>query len=183
MAFLFVYSPSDFVEGIPNEAGAQAAGSPPFTLTLRADAEPTLIEITDDDTIFNEIDATQALAVDVTIDGNTFLAGTTINAAYDLINSTSGLQVTSFHFGGDGFQQGAVDGLVSSVELVPGTAYTFDQERTSFNQTNPYTGFVACFAADSAIDTKDGPVPVQDLRIGDLLRTADNGFQPVRVIL
>lgn len=183
MAFIFVYSPSDFVGGLPDESGAQAAGTAPFTLTLRPDATPTLIEITDDDAVFNEVDATQSLTSTVTIDGTQYLAGTTINTAYDLINTSSGHQVTTFHFGGDGFQQGAVDGLVSSIELVPGTTYTFDQERTSFQQANPYTGFVSCFTSGTAVETATGPVLVETLKPGDLVRTADHGMQPVRVVL
>ena len=183
MAFLYIYSPSDFVTGLPDEVGAQADGVPTFTLTLIAGAVPTLVEITDDETIFDEVDATQELTNATTIDGTTYAAGTTINTAYDLLNSTTGHKVTSFHFGGDGFQQGAVAGLASTVPLVPGTAYTFDSERTSHNQANEYDDYVACFSTGSRIETKRGLVEVQNLRIGDMIQTADNGYQPLRLVL
>lgn len=39
-----------------------------------------------------------------------------------------------------------------------------------------------CFAAGSRIATPDGPVPVEDLRRGDLVLTRDNGFRPIRWI-
>ncbi|WP_425093107.1 Hint domain-containing protein [Tropicimonas sp. S265A] len=183
MPFLFIYSPDDFVEGLPAESGAQAAGTPPFTLTLKPDATPTLIEVSDDDTIFDEVDATQNVASTISFGGATIPAGTTINSAYDLINTVSGHQVTSFHFGGDGFQQGAVDGLASTVELVPGTSYTFNTERTSHLQDNPYVDFVSCFTAGTRIATPNGPVLVEDLRKGDLVLTSDHGAQPVRAVL
>lgn len=183
MPFLYVYSPTDFVEGLPDESGAQAAGSPGFTLTLKPDASPTIIEVSDNDAVFDEVDSSQSLASGVTIDGNAVSAGTSINSAYDLIDSDSGHKVTSFHFGGDGYQQGAVDGIASTVELTPGTSYTFDTERTSHQKNNLYTDFVSCFASGTRIDTDRGPVCVEALVAGDLIRTADNNTQPLRAIL
>lgn len=173
MRYLFIYSPDDFIGGLPVEQNAQAAGSPPFTLTLRAGATPSLVAITDNDGVFDEIDGTQSLAEPVTIGGDTYPAGTTINTAYDLINTVTGHQVTSLHFGGDGFQQGAVDGLVSTVELVPGVPYSFDRERTSHRENNLYTEFFACYAAGSLIDTPDGPRPIEALYPGDVIWTLD----------
>jgi len=183
MAFLYVYSPDDFVGGLPDEAGAVADGTPVFTLTLKAGATPTVIEVTDDDTVFDEVDGTQTLTNTVTIDGNTITAGTSINTAYDLINSTSGHKVTSFHFGGNGYQQGAVDGIVSTEILHPGTSYTFDQERTSHTQNNQYDDYVACFTAGTLIETKYGPVAIEYLEAGDLITTLDRGNQKIRWII
>lgn len=42
--------------------------------------------------------------------------------------------------------------------------------------------FPICFAAGTILDTADGLRAVQDLRIGDLLLTFDNGYQPIRWI-
>ncbi|KEJ89505.1 Hint domain-containing protein [Sulfitobacter donghicola] len=181
--FLYVYSPSDFVSGLPIESGASADGVPIFTLTLVAGATPTLIEVTDDDLVFDEVDGSQVLTNAVTIDGNAFAAGTSINTAYDLINSASGHKVTSFHFGGDGYQQGAVDGLVSTVPLIAGTSYSFDTERTSHQQNNEYQDYVACFVTGALIETDKGPKPVEALQEGDLLMTLDRGYQPVLAVL
>lgn len=178
--YLYVYAPSDFVGGLPNEAGAAAAGTPTFTLQLNPGAVPTLIAVNDNDTIFDEVDGTQALDEDVTFNGASLMAGTTINTAYDLTNSGTGHQVTSFHFGGDGYQQGAVDGIVSSIELVPGTSYTFNQERTSHQQNNPYDGYFACFVTGTRLMTPRGLVAVEDLAVGDLVQTVDGGDMPLR---
>ncbi|MCX7286766.1 MAG: Hint domain-containing protein [Rhodobacterales bacterium] len=39
---------------------------------------------------------------------------------------------------------------------------------------------VPCFVAGARIDTARGPVKVEDVRIGDLVLTLDDGYQPVR---
>ncbi len=183
MPFLYVYSASDFVSGLPDESGSAAAGTAPFTLTLAPGATPTLIEVTDDEAVFDEVDASQSLTNAVNIDGSAFGAGTTINTAYDLINTTTGHKMTSFHFGGDGYQQGAVDGIVSTVELVEGTNYTFNSERTSHQQNNQYTDYFACFDGSVQIETKRGLVRADTLKVGDKVLTFDHGYQPLRAVL
>lgn len=183
MPYLYVYNPSDFVGGLPNESDAQASGSPNFVLTLTPGATPTLIEVTDDDLIFDEVDLSQVLTNAVNIDGSNVAAGTSINTAYDLINTTTGHKVTSFHFGGDGYQQGAVDGLVSTIPLTAGSSYIFNSERTSHQYNNAYDDYVACFVAGSRIATQQGLKDVGDLAAGDMIQTLDHGFRPLRVIL
>ena len=39
---------------------------------------------------------------------------------------------------------------------------------------------VMCFAAGTLIATADGPRPIEELKIGDLVETRDNGLQPIR---
>ncbi|WP_323715812.1 Hint domain-containing protein [Paracoccus aminovorans] len=41
---------------------------------------------------------------------------------------------------------------------------------------------VFCFVAGTLIETKDGLVSVEDLKLGDLIATRDNGYQPIRWI-
>lgn len=41
---------------------------------------------------------------------------------------------------------------------------------------------VFCFVAGTLIETKDGLVAVEDLKLGDLIATRDNGYQPIRWI-
>ncbi|MFY0597583.1 MAG: Hint domain-containing protein [Cognatishimia sp.] len=183
MPFLYVYSPSDFIGGLPSEQGAMAAGSGPFTLTLAPGATPTLIEVSDNDGVLDEVDYSQSLASGVNIDGISYGSGTTIHSAYDLINSSNGHQVTSIHFGGDGYEQGAVHGLVSTEPLVAGQSYTFNVERTSHRQNNLYEDFVACFTRGTSIRTNSGEALVENLKPGDLVETADGDFKPVRLVL
>ena len=176
--YMYVYSPSDFVSGLPAEAtGGSAAG--PITLTLVADATPTRIEVTENDLIFDELDTGQTLTTAVTIDGNNYAAGAAIVSAYDALNTTSGHKITSFHIGKVGTATGAVQGIVSTVALVAGQTYTFNSTRTSNTENNPYSGYVACFASGSLIETDCGPERIEDLTPGRLIRTLDNGFQPL----
>lgn len=42
------------------------------------------------------------------------------------------------------------------------------------------TSTVVCFVAGCGIATPDGPRPVEELRVGDLVETLDNGPQPIR---
>ena len=41
---------------------------------------------------------------------------------------------------------------------------------------------IPCFVAGTMIDTANGPTPIEQLRVGDLVETADHGFQPIRWI-
>ncbi len=87
-------------------------------MTLAADATPTVIEIADNDAAFDEVDSTQkTLSNAVNIGGKSYSAGTFVSAVYDLINTASGHMVTGLHFGGNGYQQGAVDGITSTEVL------------------------------------------------------------------
>lgn len=182
MPYLYIYSPSDFVQGLPDEQSAAAAGSPTFTLTLKEGATPTLVFVNDDDAVFDEVDSSQTIADTLDLDGTSYAAGTSINTAYDLINSSTGHKVTAFHFGGDGYQQGAVQGLTSTVAMTPGTSYTFNQERTSHQQDNQYSQYTACFTPGTMIETAEGPRAIETLRPGDLIETRDHGLQPLRLL-
>lgn len=183
MPFLYVYSPSDFVTAPPAESGGAASGSGPFTLQLAPGAVGTIVEVSDNDTVFHEIDSTQSITSDIDLDGTSYSAGTSVHAAYDLINTSTGHKVTSLHFGGNGYQQGSVQGIVSTVKFEPGQTYTFNLERTSYRQNNQYSEYVACFADDVSILTSRGDVAAIDLRSGDLVETVDMGTQPLRLKL
>jgi len=48
------------------------------------------------------------------------------------------------------------------------------------NLTTRPTGGTICFATTTRIKTSNGPIPVEDLREGDLICTKDNGVQAIR---
>jgi len=58
-----------------------------------------------------------------------------------------------------------------------GTSFTLDAY--SGYTSVPYAD-VACFVRGTLIETKAGQKSVEDLRVGDLVRTADHGLQPIR---
>ena len=180
MAFLLFYPDDAFRRGLPDEVGTRAEVRGAIRLKLEDDGQPVRIEIKDNEGILNEIDGAQVLATDVTIAGVDYLAGTPVHAAYDLINAGTGHKVTALHFGGDGSQQGAVQGVVSSEDLKPGERYSFDQNRSSWKQGNCYRDYVACFVSGTRIDTPAGPRAVERLREGDLVLTRGGKAVPVR---
>ena len=181
MPFFYVYSPDDFVGGLPSESTNATSGW--NSLTLKPGATPTLIEMVDDDGNFDEVDASQVLAGDINLDGTTYAAGSPVHSAYDLINSSSGLKVTSLHFTGDGNNGGPVHGLIATEELLPGTTYTFDINRTSHLKSNPSSEYVACFTPGARIETQNGTLPIEALQPGDMIATRDRGYQPLRLLL
>ncbi|MEM9320896.1 MAG: Hint domain-containing protein [Pseudomonadota bacterium] len=182
MAFLYIYSPDDFVDGLPDEKmGGSAEGTPNFFIQLKPGAQPTLIEVADASTVFNESGGGQTLAQGVTFGGVGYAAGTPIRSAYDLLNSGNGHKVTSFHFTSNGGTFGAVDGLVSTVELVPGTSYGFDSARTSQSENNLFEDYFACFAAGTLIATDTGELPIETLAPGALLLGQDGTRHPLRL--
>jgi len=177
MPLMWVYQSSDFIGGLPAEVGPGAEGGASQSLTLSSGAAPILIDVTDNDNLFNEVDSTQSLTGGVTLNGTNYLAGDNICAAYYLENSSSGHMVTGFHAGTgfNGNSSGAVVGITSTVELVPGNTYTFDINETTYNAASDYNIFVACFLNGTRILTPNGERPVEAIEVGDLVSTLDHG--------
>jgi hypothetical protein len=61
------------------------------------------------------------------------------------------------------------------------TGDSFDLEVYVDYTVVPYTNF-ACFARNTRIETDAGKVNVEDLKVGDRIKTKDNGFQRIRWI-
>ena len=75
--------------------------------------------------------------------------------------------------------------------IVDSVAYTDDAspgQSLNYTATGVYEGAgvpdpgVVCFTAGSLIDTEFGPRRIEELEIGDLIRTMDNGLLPLRWI-
>lgn len=92
----------------------------------------------------------------------------------------------------DGTIDGIIDGIdyTGEINATPGSGLSDDFsvriEDGSGNPISPAaltsetTGGVTCFCKGTLIDTSDGPRPVEELRTGDRIRTADNGYQVLR---
>ena len=70
--------------------------------------------------------------------------------------------------------------LASNFQLTPGVTYTFGAF-TRVGAVN-YDQLVPCFCKGTRIETNHGDVLIEQLRVGDLVKTLDDGYQPVRWI-
>jgi len=68
----------------------------------------------------------------------------------------------------------------TQVGVSGGNAFQSDDGgQTYYQQPNSNRGTVPCFAAGTQIETPNGAVAVEDLRVGDLVLTLDHGAQPI----
>ena len=67
--------------------------------------------------------------------------------------------------------------MASDFPLTPGVTYTF----VAFDRhgSTPYSNLVPCFGKGTMIETDKGELRIEQLSIGDRVRTLDNGYQPV----
>ncbi len=114
--------------------------------------------------------------------GNTLLhANQSVNN-----NAFDGRATSANHLVLDGPGTGGIvidaDGLTNgTVQFGPGANPPRFQEFPYSNlSTTPPT--FPCFVAGTLIETATGPLPVETLRVGDLVRTADHDLQPIRWI-
>jgi hypothetical protein len=162
------------------------------TFTVQADADN--MAVNDDDPDFEDdgsvigpseipdLGAIQSLAQDLFIDGSLFgTAGQLVFAAAtsSVTNTTTGesgelIYVTLNDGTGSTFV-----GFASTIQMSIGDQITVGPG--SFIASAPYDDLV-CFTDDAILAVKGGTKPIAALEKGDLVKTRDNGFQPVQVI-
>lgn len=169
---------------VPNILTDNAFGN--FTpATLELTGTPTQITINDDDDQLNDEEATAA-TLSAPISGVPGAdVGDVVEAlyAYQLTGSDgSVINITVVDIETDGSY--SPDGIVADQPLVPGVTYTVTDvyDWLSSPANPPYDTLVPCFTPDTLIETEHGPLPVQVLTKGDLVRTKDNGMQAIRWI-
>lgn len=170
--------------------GLAAGAGTTFTIT-----QPFVtITIDDDDGVFDGDIATNETPDDANQTIN--LGGTDLAAVYEYAFTASD-GTTTYEFAvvdvdlnndgdiGNGTVAGADPGeqalflvvIGPSVPDIPPGGLTFTVVTAVSNNTNrPYSAFI-CFAGGTLIETAAGPVPVQHLRAGDLVRTRDSGMK------
>ncbi|MDF1855849.1 Hint domain-containing protein [Pseudooceanicola sp.] len=71
--------------------------------------------------------------------------------------------------------------LVSDTPMIAGVNYSISNQNSNGNVNySNFSDLVVCYALGTLIETPDGPRPVETLRSGDLVMTADHGPQPIR---
>lgn len=174
------------LDGVTQGDGSHMVGA---TITLNSNVWQG-VEIDDNphDTSFDDNDGSQRLAADVTIDGQTFSAGTRVSSEYSLTatDGTNTYTLVGFNVTNSSPHYATVEGLAFIGPTggfppvgVPLTV-TAAQEGPAFEAGDHAAPI--CFAAGTRIAVPGGEVAVETLRPGDLVLTREAGAQPVRWI-
>ncbi|MDX8352830.1 Hint domain-containing protein [Cognatiyoonia sp. IB215182] len=161
---VFVYSSGGGTTVTIDDAGAFADNIPEDNNLFFNDDEPTDHVVTDGGGI-------------VANGQNVEAESTILIRALDAMGNPTGPTIELTVFSQGGVTQD-VWGFSSSQELVDGVSYI--KVGGDNDGTSPYTDFIPCFEAATLIETRSGPVAAEDISPGDLIRTRDAGFQPVR---
>lgn len=114
----------------------------------------------------------------------TYTAGTRILGNYVLTNATDPDFFSGTISAGGNTGRNTTDFVFTRVPLEPNTTYVYTAEE-NYNTGNnllEYADFVLCFTKGTQIRTETGNRPVEELEVGDLVVTRDNGLQPIRWI-
>lgn len=123
------------------------------------------------------LDSTSAYSAVVTL-----ADGTTLNLDLYVLQTTDGGLFVSHNT--------ALDGVVISNIEILGLANPNADNYLGFGSVPAGSDFdfgldhssIACFASQTQIETNRGLVAIDDLAVGDMVRTADHGLQPIRWI-
>ncbi len=146
------------------------------------------LNIDDDDTDFEdgyvETGGPQTLIDPVTIGPTTYPVGSVVENEFGLIDASGnayfivridGVNVGIGYASGDPPTVGEV---INAVDARDGDAA---DSTDGISTTTPYTD-IMCFAHDTLIETDTICTPVQELQVGDRVRTLDHGMQTIRWI-
>ena len=108
----------------------------------------------------------------------TYIDGTTSNITAVVFQDTDGNTYLAPEFSANADQ--------AALEAAPIRSLTLDSllsnEFSGMTGSRQTTNYVTCFTDGVMITTQSGEMPVQQLRVGDLVRTRDHGVQPIRWI-
>ena len=171
------------LDGVTQGDGSHLVGR---TVTLNSNAW-TEVQIRDNgDNDFSDNDTDQRLQGSQTIDGVTYANNTVVEAEYGvtLSDGVNTWTAIGFNLNNSSPAYATIEGLAFiggpggfPPVGVPLTVIA-SQEGPGFDSGAYATPI--CFDRGTLIATSRGPRPIESLRPGDLVRTADNGLQPVR---
>ncbi len=175
------------------ELYAQGVNDPTMaTISFETAMTDITFELYDIDSGTGWDDVVQVYALDIA--GNP--VATTITVGDTTVNHAVTTDGTTTTINANGNVSTAVEGSGAPDTVtvtIPGPVYGFvivyDNGTSDPNSgvvgIGPITFFdptIWCFARGTMIETKQGDVAIEDLMAGDLVRTADSGFQPLRWI-
>ena len=154
------------------------------TFTFNGGAS-TQIAINDDDGVFEdgyvETGGAATLAQDVTINGTTYLAGSVVENEFSMLDG-SGNEIWVLRIGGVNigfaYPEGAEPSAGATFTGATGRDGDPLDSDDGISSGEPYA-LLVCFTKGARMATPDGPRPVEALKAGDLVTTADWGPQPI----
>ncbi|MDG4649343.1 Hint domain-containing protein [Roseibacterium sp. SDUM158017] len=175
---------AETLDGRSQGDGSHLVGA---TITLRAGAWQG-IAIDDNDPTFADNDGSQRLAEDTDFGGETFSAGTRVEAEYSLTvtDGTDTWTAVAFNLHNSSPQYAMVEGLafVGGPGGFPPVGVPLTVTAAQEGPEHAADTFAApmCFVAGTRIAVPGGEVPVETLRPGDMVLTREAGAQPLRWI-
>lgn len=172
----------------------QGDGSHLVGLTITLDSNNFVpVTITDNDSSFADNDNSQTLTNAIVYDGTSHAAGRVVEAEYTITVSTPApdsqtytLIAFNIREVGGSPAYGTVEGL-AFLDAFPPVGVPLTVTGASEGPRGSTTPFVdyftpPCFAAGTRLATEHGETLVEDLSVGDRVKTLDHGLQPVRWI-
>lgn len=146
--------------------------------------EPDMIDVNDNDANFDETDSNQELANSTSQNSGTASAGTEIDPEYIyVVRPVGGAASDDFYI--YAYEMGigpGADGFVSEHRLVPGQQYQIMSEGPTNDPSVAYSSLYVCFTPGTLIETPAGERAIETLTRGDLVRTIEGSYVPVRWI-
>lgn len=170
------------LDGVTQGNGSHLNG---LTLTLNTGAW-SAVAITDDDDNFQDSDGSQRLNGAQDIDGTTYASNTVVEAEYGIIVSdgTNSWTLVGFNVNNSSPVYGTIEGLafIGGPGGFPpvGVPLTITSTFEGPNFASADYATPICLVAGTMVETAAGTVPIETVHAGDLVRTRDNGLQPVR---
>ncbi|WP_373636662.1 Hint domain-containing protein [Yoonia sp. BS5-3] len=137
------------------------------------------VEITDDDGLLEDPDGNGTSQFDVSgVPGLANSDNFQVFETYDGTVNGSSVTFTLIQFSGTQYMFVTSGTVVAGDTIVGPTLGSFTAAPSDYDELPSFV----CFAEDTLILTDGRAVAVQELRVGDLVRTMDHGFQPIRWI-
>ncbi|WP_296425573.1 Hint domain-containing protein [Yoonia sp.] len=174
------------LSGITQGDGSHLDG---LTITLNNN-DWTAVNVFDSDANFQDSDNSQTLEGAQVYDGVSYAAGLRVEAEYSLtLEDPDGntYTVLAFNINEPGVTSYAtVEGLafIGGVGGFPPIGVPLTVVASSEGPSNPFVDLASppCFTRGTKIETSCGLRPVEELSLGDLVKTRSNGYQTVRWI-
>lgn len=153
------------------------------TITRPIGTKPETLVMQDDETNLHDGDSSQELTQSLTLNGLVFGPGTDVEIEYSYVlmpqgstDWTQAVTIYAVELNAD------VMGVTWVGDFQPGVTYVVTNSGSD-DPSVSYDQLPICFRKGTPILTARGLRPVEMLREGDLVQTADSGWQPVRWVM